>query len=298
MKHDVPEGFSERPERLRAIQEALSDARFAALERREATIMPLETATLAHDLYYLDYLDHARPREGMVQLGEDVVMSAKSWEAILRSMGGGITAVDAVMEGEARNAFCATRPPGHHTGADYTMGFCFLNNAAIAARYAQETYGLERVAIVDFDVHHGNGTQDIFINNPSVLYASLHQSPCYPGTGKASEKGAGNIFNEPLEPGSDGEAMQLAMLEGIIPALNRFNPELIIVSAGFDAHWRDDISDLRWTGDDYAWITRQLMAVANTHCNSRLVSILEGGYNLEGLAEGVAMHVTALMQTS
>jgi acetoin utilization deacetylase AcuC-like enzyme len=295
LDHDVPKGFAENPDRLLAIANALSGDEFDALDQEDAPLLPVDMAVNVHSSDYLDYLEHARPREGMVQIAPDVMMSPGTWEAVLRSMGGAVYAVDAVLNQRARNAFCATRPPGHHAETAQAMGFCFINNVAVAARHAQSAHGLERVAIVDFDVHHGNGTQEIFWSDPSVMYASTHQMPCYPGTGAASETGAGNIFNEPLEPGSDGEALRLAFEEGIIPALNEFRPELIILSAGFDAHWRDPLADLRWTEEDFEWITRQLMAVANDHCNGRLISVLEGGYDLEALGSSVAMHVRTLM---
>jgi acetoin utilization deacetylase AcuC-like enzyme len=295
LDHEVPEGFSERPDRLRALAQALAGAEFDALDQLDAPLAPLDKAASVHTSAYLDYLEYARPREGMVQLGPDVVMGPGSWEAILRAMGGAICAVDAVMEKRARNAFCATRPPGHHAESGRFMGFCFINNVAVAARHAQAQHGIERVAIVDFDVHHGNGTQEIFWQDASVLYASTHQFPCYPGTGAASETGVGNIVNEPLEPGSDGAAMRLAFEEGILPALNDFQPELILLSAGFDAHWRDPLADLRWTEEDYDWITRQVMAVADAHCDGRIVSVLEGGYDLEALGSSVATHLRALM---
>jgi acetoin utilization deacetylase AcuC-like enzyme len=293
--HKVPKGFTEHPDRLLAIANALAGDEFDALDQLDAPLMPLDTAANVHSSDYLDFLEQSRPREGMVQLTPDVVMSAGSWEAILRAMGGAVYAVDNVMQGRARNAFCATRPPGHHAETAQAMGFCFVNNVAIAARHAQTIHGLGRVAIVDFDVHHGNGTQEIFWSDDTVLFASTHQMPCYPGTGASSETGAGNIFNEPLEAGSDGVAMRLAFNEGIIPALHDFRPELILLSAGFDAHWQDPLGDLRWTEEDYDWITRQIMAVADEHCAGRIVSVLEGGYHLEALGSAVATHVRALM---
>jgi acetoin utilization deacetylase AcuC-like enzyme len=198
------------------------------------------------------------------------------------------------MEGKLNNAFCAIRPPGHHAEKDRSMGFCLLNTVAILARLAQEMYGAERVAIIDFDVHHGNGTQDIFFDEPNVFYGSSHQMPLFPGTGALDEVGAGNIFNTPLEAESDGEQMREAYNGRIFPALINFSPDFLLISAGFDAHHRDPLANLNWRGNDYAWITGKLMDIAGQKCSNRIVSLLEGGYDLEGLASGVTNHVTML----
>ncbi len=224
-------------------------------------------------------------------------MSPGTYEAALRAAGGAVYAVDEVMSGKARNAFVATRPPGHHAETATPMGFCFFNNAAIAARHAREAHGAERVAIVDFDVHHGNGTQDIFWDDATVMYASTHQMPHYPGTGAASERGEHDqIVNAPLRAGDGGEAFREAMEARILPRVEAFAPDLVIVSAGFDAHRRDPLGNINLVEADYAWATRKLMAVARKTSGDRVVSVLEGGYDLEGLSRSVAAHVTALME--
>jgi acetoin utilization deacetylase AcuC-like enzyme len=204
-------------------------------------------------------------------------------------------ATDAVMAGAVTNAFCATRPPGHHAEPGQAMGFCLFANAVIAARHAQQSHGASRVAIVDFDVHHGNGTQACVWSDPTILYASTHQMPLYPGTGAASERGVGNIFNVPLAPGAGGAEFREALTSVILPAVDNFAPDLIIVSAGFDAHWRDPLASLNFEEEDYAAATRLLMELADRHAGSRIVSVLEGGYDLESLADSVAAHVKTLM---
>jgi len=241
-------------------------------------------------------LRDAAPREGMVRIDEDTVMSPGTYEAALRAAGGAVQAVDEVMTGQARNAFVAMRPPGHHAERSRAMGFCFFNNAAIAARHAQRRHGAGRVAILDWDVHHGNGTQDIFWSDASVLYCSTHEMPLYPGTGASSEQGDhGTIVNAPLEPGAGGEVFREALETLILPRIESFAPDLIVISAGFDAHWRDPLASLNLTENDFAWATRKLMALADRHCGGKIVSLLEGGYDLEGLSRSVAAHIDALM---
>ena len=223
-------------------------------------------------------------------------MSSGTWEAAIRSAGGAVFAVDEVMTRRIDNAFVATRPPGHHAEVSTPMGFCFFNNAAVAARHAQIVHGAERVAIVDFDVHHGNGTQDIFWNDKSVLYASSHEMPAYPGTGALGERGEhDNIVNAPLRAGDTGETFREAYDTALLPRIEAFSPDLILISAGFDAHYRDPLGNLRLREEDFAWITRKLMAIAERKCGGRVVSLLEGGYDLDGLGRSVAAHVTALM---
>jgi acetoin utilization deacetylase AcuC-like enzyme len=214
---------------------------------------------------------------------------------VATGIGGALAALDAVILGEAESAFCAIRPPGHHAERDRPMGFCLVNTIAIVAREAQRKYGAERVAIVDFDVHHGNGTQDIFEDDASVFYASSHQMPLYPGTGHPSETGVGNIVNVALPGGSDGAAMREAYDAVIFPALRQFAPDLLLVSAGFDADHRDPLAQLAWRPADFAWLTSRLMEIAGESCDHRLVSLLEGGYDRHGVAEGAAAHVAALM---
>ncbi len=293
--HVMPAGHPERPERLRAIEEALGREIFAPLIRRDAPPGDLTLAELVHHKDYLEALRRVRPAEGLGQIDEDTFISSGSIDAASTALGAGLEALNAVVMGEARNAFCAIRPPGHHAEADRPMGFCLINTIAIVAREAQRKYGAERVAIVDFDVHHGNGTQDIFEADASVLYASSHQAPLFPGTGKPSETGVGNIFNVTLPAGSGGEEMREAYENRILPAVEAFHPDLLLVSAGFDADYRDPLASLNWRPADFAWLTTRLMEIAERSCDGRLVSLLEGGYDRQGLATGVAAHVSTLM---
>ena len=295
-EHQTPAGHPERPDRYRAVEATLSQEAFKGLQRDTAPVAPVEVTRYAHTDAYVDALEKVRPNEGHVYLDGDTVMEPTTWEVVLRGVGGTLKGIDAVMEGRAQNVFVGCRPPGHHAESQRAMGFCLFNNVAIGARHAQKKHGLERVAIVDFDVHHGNGTQEIFYSDPSVLYASTHQMPLYPGTGARSETGEGNIFNAPLAPGDGGSELRNAFENHILPALDTFKPELIIVSAGFDAHVRDPLASLRMVEDDFAWVTRQIRDKAEKLCEGRLVSVLEGGYDLEGLSGSVAAHVTELMR--
>lgn len=297
LEHETPPGHAERPERLEAVERVLGDARFAGLERRDAPLGTLDDAALVHERAYVEKIAASVPQEGLVQLDSDTFMSPGSLRAALRGVGAAIAAVDAVMAGEARNAFCATRPPGHHAERGVAMGFCLFGNAAIAARHAQRRHGLSRVAIIDWDVHHGNGTQDIFRDDPTVLFVSTHQMPLYPGTGHAEETGEhGTIVNVPLAAGTDGAAYRAIFEQAVVPRVDAFAPELIIVSAGFDAHKRDPLAQLEFASEDFAWLTRQVMALADRHCQGRLVSVMEGGYDLAGLAGSAAAHVEVLME--
>ncbi len=298
LEHITPTGHPERPDRLRAIARALSDERFAGLKR--VGPRPVDDAVLAtaHDPRYVAAVRAAIPEEGIAQLDADTYVSPRSFEVAANAVGAGIVAVDAVFRGEAANAFCAVRPPGHHAEHDRAMGFCLFANAVITARHAQSAHGAQRVAIVDWDVHHGNGTQAIVWDDPTILYASTHQMPLYPGTGEASETGAGNIFNAPLPPGAAGFEFKDAFQAVILPALNRFAPDLIVISAGFDAHWRDPLASLNLKEEDFAWATRRLMEVADRHAGGRIVSLLEGGYDLKGLSDSAAAHVATLMGAS
>lgn len=293
--HLVPPGHPERPERMRAVDEALAAEAFQPLVRAEAPLAEAELAKLAHPARFVDALESARPREGMVRIDGDTVMSPGTWEALLRALGASTLAVDEVVTGKAKNAFCAMRPPGHHAEAEVAMGFCFFNFAMVAAKHAQKAHGLERVAIVDFDVHHGNGTQALAWSDKSVFYASTHQMPLFPGTGARSETGVGNIVNCPMRSGDGGSRFHEAFDQSILPSLKTFAPDLIIISAGFDAHERDPLGGLELTAQDYAWMTRSLLDVAEESANGRVVSILEGGYDLKGLADSTAAHVRALM---
>jgi len=296
LDHDTGPFHPERPDRLRRVLRALEHPHFSALLRDLAPLATEAQLALAHPPDYVRAILEIAPEPGQrVALDADTMMSSGSREAALRAAGGAVMAVDAVMEGWAKQVFVATRPPGHHAERDRPMGFCLFANAAIAARHAQARWGLSRVAVVDFDVHHGNGTQDIFQADPTLFYASSHQFPCYPGTGAAAERGVGNIVNAPLRPGTGSAEFRAAWEEVILPALEQFAPELLIVSAGFDAHKADPLAQLLLETADFAWLTGRLMEVARRHCQGRLVSLLEGGYDLDALADSAAAHVRALM---
>ena len=290
-------GHPESPARLKAVLRALRTPEFAALEWRDAPLGTREQLLLIHDQEFVDEVSDVAPTEGTVPLdGGDTVMSPGSWEAVMRCVGAACAGVDAVMNREATKVFCATRPCGHHAEAGRAMGFCIFNQAAIAAAYAYEVHRLERIAVVDFDVHHGNGTQDSFFDRPEMFYASTHQAAFYPGTGAQSETGvADNIVNVPLPRGCDSALFRARVAAEILPALEYFDPELIIISAGFDAHYLDPLAGLNLKDDDFRWITDELVRIAEAGCDGRIVSILEGGYSLEGLASGCAAHVRALM---
>ena len=297
LDHAMPAGHPERPDRLRALETALADDRFASLQRELAPLADRDAIARCHPMAYIQALEEATPGSGLVRIDADTTMSPGTWEAICRGAGGAVHAVDKVMRREADNAFVAMRPPGHHAETATPMGFCFFNNAAIAARHAQRAHGAGRVAIVDFDVHHGNGTQDIFWSDPSVLFCSTHEMPLYPGTGRASETGEhGTVVNAPLRAGDGGEAFRAVMQERILPRLREFRPDLVVVSAGFDAHTRDPLANLNFLEADFAWATERLLEIADETAGGRLVSVLEGGYDLQGLANSAAAHVSALMR--
>ena len=294
-RHDTGRGHPERPDRIRAVMQALSGDAFAGLDRREAPEAAPGELARAHSPAFVEALLDAVPEEGRVRVDPDTVISADSGEASLRAAGAMVAAVEAVMAGEAANAFCAVRPPGHHAESQRSMGFCLFNNVAVGALHAREALGADRVAVVDFDVHHGNGTQAIFEDDPSLFFASTHEFPLYPGTGRADETGCGNIVNVPLRPGSGSAEFRAGMERGVFPALRVFSPDLILVSAGFDAHESDPLATLRLVEDDYAWVSERLCGIADEVCGGRLVATLEGGYDLDALAASVAVHVRALM---
>jgi acetoin utilization deacetylase AcuC-like enzyme len=296
LDHLTPSGHPERPDRLRAVAEVLGEERFAALSRGEAPEGSLDSVMLCHGELYVGELRHIAPTSGLVYIDGDTSMSPGTWEAVMRGVGGAVAAADAVMSGEHQNAFVAVRPPGHHAETSRPMGFCFFDNAAITARHAQRKFGIGRVAVVDFDVHHGNGTQDIFWADPTVMYCSTHQMPLFPGTGSRGERGEHDtVVNAPLAPEDGGVQFRSAFDNLILPQLEKFGPELIIISAGFDAHYRDPLASLNLRADDFGWVTRKLLDLADRHAGGRVVSVLEGGYDLQGLKESVAAHVTALM---
>lgn len=294
LEHTTPPGHPEQVARLKYISDALSD--FDALDRREAPLCNEADILLAHPANHLDRIRSASPDTGYTMIDGDTHMSPGSLTAAYRAVGANVAAVDAVLAGEVQNAFVACRPPGHHAEKTTAMGFCLFGNIAIAARHAMERHGLSRVAIVDFDVHHGNGTQDILWNEERVLFCSTHQMPLYPGTGSANETGGyGNIFNHPLAPMSGSRDMRNAYEREILPAIRQFAPELILISAGFDAHMADPLANLNWSTEDFGWLTRQICDLADDVCESRVVSTLEGGYDLRALAESTAAHVSELM---
>ena len=298
LAHVTPDGHPERIDRIRAVHDVLRSPHFKSIVNREAPLGREEDIIRVHTEEHYQRILSAAPEHGFEYLDSDTVMSPGTLAAALRAVGGATAAVDAVFKGEAQNAFLAMRPPGHHAEHNRAMGFCFFNQAAIAAFYARHKYDAERVAVVDFDVHHGNGTQDIFWGDADMFYGSTHQMPLYPGSGAASETGVGNIFNAPLQAGDGSQQFRTAMTNQILTNLNAFAPDLVIISAGFDAHVRDPLGSLELVEEDFAWITLQLMEIAQTHCEGRIVSVLEGGYDLQGLAGGVGIHLQTLMHGS
>lgn len=299
LEHDTGPGHPERPDRLRAVEKMLAHEMFADLVRDKPNPVARETIRLAHPETYIDSLEKHRPDEGLMRLDPDTVLSPGTWDAALKAVGAGCDAVDAVMTGQHKNAFCAVRPCGHHAERDRAMGFCIFANVAIAGLYARHTYGLDRVAVIDFDVHHGNGTQDVFWADRDLFLASSHEMPLFPGTGSYSETGAGeNICNVPLRAGDGGDAFREAYETRVFPALEAFQPDLILISAGFDAHRDDPLANLKLTEADYAWVTREIVDRAEKLCGGRVVSMLEGGYDLLGLAKSAGTHVRVLMDAA
>lgn len=296
VEHDPGAMHPECPDRLRAVIDGLEDQAFDGLVRIEAPKIDLKIVETVHKPFYVQEVMDSVPSQGSVHLDPDTALSPGSGEAALRATGAAVEAVDRIIAGDADNAFCAVRPPGHHAESGRAMGFCLFNSAAIAAVHARAAHAMERVAVIDFDVHHGNGTQHSFETNPGLFYGSTHQWPAYPGTGAESETGCnGNIVNAPLPIGAGSVEFRAAYNRIILPALRAFAPEMLIISAGFDAHERDPLAQLRVQTDDYAWVTEQLLAVADEVCDGRVVSLLEGGYDLAALRESAQVHVKALM---
>lgn len=293
LRHDPGSRHPERPQRVTAVLNALRDQ--GGIERLPAPKATDEQVLRVHDDAHWNLLLEQEPEDEPIPLDADTWISAGSLDATLRGSGAACFAVDQVLRGKADNAFCAVRPPGHHAEADRVMGFCLLNHVAVAARHARAEHGVERIAILDFDVHHGNGTQAIFEGDPDVLYISSHQSPHYPGTGQASETGCGNVLNLPLAAGSGSAEFRNAWSDQAFPALGRFRPDLVLVSAGFDAHADDPLGDIQLQDSDYDWITAYIADLADSLCGGRLVSVLEGGYDLDSLASAASRHVERLV---
>ncbi len=296
LEHDTGPGHPERPDRLRAVLAALETEEFKGLQRESAPLAEESQLLLAHTVRHVDGVRQRVPESGLAAIDPDTIVSPGSWEAARRAAGAVVAAVDLVMARRAGNAFCAVRPPGHHAERTGAMGFCLFNNIAIGALHARQVHQVRKIAVVDFDVHHGNGTQDVFENDPDMFFASTHQSGIYPGTGAAAEHGiANNIVNVPLPAGTGSEAWRAAMSGSLLPALTSFEPELILISAGFDAHEADPLAGMRLTAEDFGWGTQMICQVAQQVCGGRVVSTLEGGYDLDALAESAAAHVRALM---
>lgn len=295
LDHAIPEGHPERPDRLRAIERALESPLFSNLMREGASLGTLDLAMLVHPERYVSEISSHAPAEGFAFLDADTSMSPGTLPAALATLGSAKRAIDAVIAGEVANAFVAARPPGHHAERETAMGFCFFNNVAVAARLAQQ-HGARRIVIVDWDVHHGNGTQDIFWSDKDVLFISSHEMPNYPGTGAPDERGEyDNILNLPLRAGDDGRIFREAYETRVFPAIRNHGADIILISAGFDAHRRDPLGNIRLETADFAWATEKLMVLAQKHCGNRIVSLLEGGYDLEGLASSTAAHIETLM---
>ncbi len=295
--HDTPPGHPEQPARLDAIARALSGPAFDALDRQDAPLADPAQLLSCHPQHYIDRVRRALPAAGIYQLDADTHVSAQSMQAALRAVGAACDGVDRVMDGRATNAFVAMRPPGHHAEHETPMGFCLFGTVAIAAHHAMQAHGLDRVAVVDFDVHHGNGTQALLWDEPRSLFVSTHQMPLWPGTGAPDARGAhGNVLNLPLQPGTDGAGFRRVFEDMALPQLDRFAPQLVLVSAGFDAHRADPLAQLELDAPDFAWVTGALCDLAAHHCDGRLVSVLEGGYDLPALADSTAAHVTCLME--
>ncbi|MFO1372640.1 MAG: histone deacetylase family protein [Candidatus Competibacteraceae bacterium] len=296
LEHDTGFGHPECSTRLTAILSTLKTPPFAALEWREAPSATVEQLTRIHTAAHVERIFARIPKQGYGAIDGDTTLSPQSGEAALRAAGAVCAAVDAVLTGAADNAFCAIRPPGHHAEPHQAMGFCLFNNIAIGAAHARAAHGLERVAVIDFDVHHGNGTQAAFETDPAYLYISTHQAYIYPGTGRRNERGVGNIVNVPLLANSGSADLRHAWEYDIKPALQDFQPQLLLISAGFDAHHMDPLAELNFSEDDYAWITREIAVIAAKYSEGRIVSALEGGYNLPALAASVAAHIKVLLK--
>jgi len=295
LEHETGAYHPERPDRLRAVLKAMEQDDFRGLVREDAPRASLEAMARAHPGNFIPMILEAIPAAALRQIDADTVISPGSGEAMQRAAGAVVRAVDAVVKGDVRNAFCAVRPPGHHAESTRAMGFCLVNNVVVGAMHARAVHGQRRVAVVDFDVHHGNGTQEMFWDDAEAFYASTHQYPFYPGTGASRERGAhGNIVNVPLAAGTASDVFRTRFATELLPALAAFKPDILLISAGFDAHKDDPLAELRLTENDFAWATAGLMDIARDVCGGRVVSVLEGGYNLDALADCATAHVQTL----
>ena len=292
------EGHPERKERLEAVLESIQMIDDCSIEIKEAPLAQFKEINLVHPQPYLEEIFSMIPSHGLVGVEKepyaDTLLCPESKEAILRACGSGISASKDLMDGSSKRVFCAVRPPGHHAETSRVNGFCFLNNAAVAARFLQSRYKIKKVAIIDFDVHHGNGTQEIFYEDDTVLYGSIHQHPLFPGTGLETETGVGNIFNAPIEAGTSSEAFLKIFKEKILVNVDHFKPEVIIISAGFDAHKRDPLATINLNSEDYFTMTQDIIEIANRHSKGRVISFLEGGYDLLALSESIQSHFKGL----
>lgn len=300
VEHDTGPHHPERPDRMRAIDKVLEHEVYQSLVRQEAPLRDDDETyiALAHSKDHLEHMRRVAAGRGFgtTHIDGDTVVSPGTWLAARRAVGAGLYGVDLVMSKQAANVFCQVRPPGHHAETARAMGFCLLNNVAVAAHYAREKHGAERVAVIDFDVHHGNGTQEIFWSDKNMFYGSTHQMPLFPGTGALSETGVGNIFNAPMRQGDGREPFEQAFRERILKPLDNFAPDIVFISAGFDAHRDDPLGGMELVEADYIWATEKLADLARRRSNGRVVSMLEGGYNLTALARSVAVHVKTLME--
>ncbi|MEL0322839.1 MAG: histone deacetylase family protein [Rhodospirillales bacterium] len=294
LSHNPTPGHPERPARFETAVRRLSEPDLKNLPRRTASLARPEQIKLAHAENYVDFILGAERDDAIIMLDGDTSIGPGSTQAILKAVGAGTDAVDDILSDNITRAFVLARPPGHHAEVSRAMGFCFFNSIAIAAQHARKIYNLKRVAILDFDVHHGNGTQSIFCDEPDVIFASTHQMPLFPGTGAVSERGVGNIWNRPLAPGDTGNDLRTAWEKHLFPAIDEFEPELILVSAGFDAHIRDPLGNIEAEASDFGWITDRIVELANAHASGRIIGFLEGGYDLQGLSESLAAHLTSL----
>ena len=295
-EHIVPRGHPERPARIQAVLKAFEDDALKGIPRRTAPRARLEDIERVHSKEMVSDVMERMPSEGIESLDADTCISAQSGEAALHAAGAAMAAVDALIEGDGEHVFCAVRPPGHHAEPGRSMGFCLFNNIAVAALYARDKYGIDRIGVVDFDVHHGNGTQAAFEQDANLFYASTHETPLYPGTGARHERGIdGNIVNEPLEPGAGGKDFRKAFEKRILPELDRFRPQLLLVSSGFDAHARDPLAHLQLEESDFAWAGERLAERARESETGAMVSVLEGGYDLFALRESVAAYIKAII---